>query len=181
MEKYKVQAVLPAWLADARAEAAERTALTGCLAGGGVALLGLLAHKAERTEQQNVLCMANRRPSNPVELQCHTGSKQARPCPCATQHQHGMQQQQQCVCRVSETEQRALKDITNANDERSRLSGEIEALRWQFKAYQGLKAVEVSRLEHRLRGCLQRLGPLGGRGEGAEARCARGVCVTRMA
>ena len=74
---------------------------------------------------------------------------------------------------MSETEQRALKDITNANDERSRLSGEIEALRRQFKAYQGLKAVEVSRLELRLRGCLQRLGPLGGRGEGAEARCDR--------
>eukprot|EP00891_Asterochloris_glomerata_P000304 jgi/Astpho2/304/Aster-02189 len=70
--------------------------------------------------------------------------------------------------------QRALKDITNANDERSRLSGEIEALRRQFKAYQGLKAVEVSRLEHRLRGCLQRLGPLGGRGEGAEARWLAG-------
>ena len=81
------------------------------------------------------------------------------------------------MCRVSETEQRALKDITNANDERSRLSGAIEALRRQFKAYQGMKAVEVCRLEHRLRGCLQRLGPWGGRGEGAEARCARCVCV----
>ena len=81
------------------------------------------------------------------------------------------------MCRVSETEQRAFKDITNANDERSRLAGEIEALRRQFKAYQGLKTVEVSRLEQRLRGCLQRLGPLGGRGEGAQARCDRVVCL----
>ena len=89
-----------------------------------------------------------------------------------------MQHKRQSLCRVSETEQRAFKDITNAKDERSRLSGEIEALRRQFKAYQGMKAVEVSRLEHRIRGCLHRLGPLGGRGEGAEARCAMGiVCV----
>ena len=71
-------------------------------------------------------------------------------------------------CRVSETEQRVLKDITNASDERSRLLSEIEGLRQQFKKYQRAKAQEVAALDRRLRVCLQQKTMAGFTDAGAE-------------
>ncbi|KAK9818004.1 hypothetical protein WJX72_005629 [[Myrmecia] bisecta] len=57
--------------------------------------------------------------------------------------------------RLCETEQRALKDVTNAHSEQRRLADELDTLRAHFKAYQQVKCQEVAVLEARLRQCLQ--------------------------
>ena len=53
--------------------------------------------------------------------------------------------------RLSDAQQSAFQDITNISNERRQLVDELEGLRSQFKAYQRVKAREVSSLDHRVR------------------------------
>ncbi|DBA92530.1 TPA: hypothetical protein ACH3X1_002761 [Trebouxia sp. C0004] len=57
--------------------------------------------------------------------------------------------------RLNEAQQSAFQDITNVANERRQLSGELEDLRSQFKAYQKVKTREICSLEHRVRILLQ--------------------------
>ncbi|KAL0020086.1 hypothetical protein WJX79_009298 [Trebouxia sp. C0005] len=57
--------------------------------------------------------------------------------------------------RLDEAQQSAFQDITNVANERRQLSGELEDLRSQFKAYQKVKTREICSLEHRVRILLQ--------------------------
>lgn len=54
-------------------------------------------------------------------------------------------------CRLNDAQQSAFQDITNISNERRQLVDELEGLRSQFKAYQRVKAREVSALDHRVR------------------------------
>ena len=60
-----------------------------------------------------------------------------------------------CFLRLNEAQQSAFQDITNVANERRQLSGELEDLRSQFKAYQKVKTREICSLEHRVRILLQ--------------------------
>jgi hypothetical protein len=60
-----------------------------------------------------------------------------------------------CFLRLDEAQQSAFQDITNVANERRQLSGELEDLRSQFKAYQKVKTREIGSLEHRVRILLQ--------------------------
>ena len=55
------------------------------------------------------------------------------------------------MCRLNSAQQSAFQDITNISNERRQLVDELEGLRSQFKAYQRVKAREVSSLDHRVR------------------------------
>ena len=55
------------------------------------------------------------------------------------------------LCRLNDAQHSAFQDITNISNERRQLVDELEGLRSQFKAYQRVKAREVSSLDHRVR------------------------------